>query len=114
MLTTAQVLASHEAALGEQDPAKVSTHYAKDAVAVINGHTYRGPLEIETMYHRLIRDFPDATWRTHVTVIHEDLAYTEWACESATANVEFGTDTFVVANGLIERQTARFVTVANT
>ncbi len=108
MLTTEEVLASHEAALGEQNPDKISSHYAKDAVVIVNGATYRGPKEIAHIYATLIRDLPDAVWRTDVAVIHEDVAYVEWACESAASRVEFGTDTFVVANGLITRQTASF------
>lgn len=106
--TTAQVLASHEAALGEQNAAKVSTHYAPDAVVIVNGNTYHGPKAIASMYAQLIHELPDATWRTDMAVVHEDLAYVEWACESATSKVEFGTDTFIVANGLITRQTASF------
>jgi hypothetical protein len=108
VLTTEEVLASHEAALGEQNPAKISTHYAKDAVVVVNGATYRGPKEIAHLYATLLSDLPDAVWRTDVAVIHEDLAYVEWACESAASSVKFGTDTFVVTNGLITRQTASF------
>jgi hypothetical protein len=108
VLTTEQVLASHEAALGEQNPDKISTHYAKDAVVVVNGAMYRGPKEIAHLYATLISDLPDAIWRTDVAVFHEDLAYVEWACESAASSVKFGTDTFVVTNGLITRQTASF------
>jgi len=108
LTTTAQVLASHETALGEQDAAKVSTHYAPDAVVIVNGNIYLGPEAIASMYAQLVHELPDAAWRTNVAVVHEDLAYVEWACESATSKVEFGTDTFIVANGLITRQTASF------
>ena len=111
MLTTEEALASHEAALGEQNPDKISTHYAKDAVVVVNGATYRGPKEIAHFYATLISDLPDAIWRTDVAVIREDLAYVEWACESATSSVKFGTDTFVVTNGLIKRQIASFTII---
>ena len=75
---------------------------------MVNGAIYRGPEEVANLYAMLIRDLPDATWRTDVAVIHEDLAYVEWVCESAGSSVEFGTDTFVVTNGLITRQTASF------
>lgn len=108
MPTTNQVLASHEAALVEQNAVKVSTHYAQDALVVVNGETYRGRREIALMYARLFNDLPDATWRTDVAVIQQDLAYVEWACEAASSKVEFGTDTFLVAGGLIARQTASF------
>ncbi|MGF6346704.1 nuclear transport factor 2 family protein [Variovorax sp. W2I14] len=108
MLTTEEVLASHEAALREQNPAKISAHYAKDAVAIINGTTYRGPQEIAHFYATLIDDLPDAIWRTDVAVIHQDLAYVEWACESAASSINFGADTFVVTNGFVTRQTASF------
>lgn len=108
MLTTEEVLASHEAALSEHDPCKISNHYAQDAVVVVNGFTYRGPREIAQFYATLVRDLPDAVWRTDVAVVHDDLAYVEWACASAGSSVKFGTDTFVVTNGLIARQTASF------
>lgn len=108
MATTAQVLDSHEAALLAQDAAKVSLHYAPDAVLIVNGQTFRGPDQIAAMYAALIRELPDAAWRTDVAVIHDDLAYVEWACDAATSRVEFGTDTFVVADGRIVRQTASF------
>lgn len=108
MLTTEEVIASHESALGEQNAEKVSTHYAKDAVLIVNGDTYRGSKEIASMYAKLINDLPNALWRTDVAVILEDLAYVEWACEAGASKVEFGTDTFIVNNGLIIRQTASF------
>ena len=108
MPTTEQTLASHEAALAEQNAFKVSAHYAKNAVAIINGTTYRGRPEIASMYARLIDALPDAVWRTGVAVVHGDLAYVEWACKSAEARVESGTDTFIVVDGFITRQTARF------
>jgi uncharacterized protein (TIGR02246 family) len=114
MLTTEDVLARHEAALGAQDPDRIATHYAKDAVVVVNGATYRGPREIARFYAALIRALPDARWRTDVAVVHGDLAYVEWACASAASRVRFGTDTFVVANGLITRQTASFSMVQDT
>lgn len=113
MRTTEQVLASQEAALGEQNAEKVSTHYAKDAVVVVNGDTFHGQKEIALMYARLLNDLPNAIWRTEVAVIHEDLAYVEWACESGTSKVEFGTDTFIATNGFITRQTASFSIVLN-
>lgn len=108
MLTTEDVLARHETALGAQDSDRIARHYAQDAVAVVNGATYRGPREIAGFYASLIRDLPDARWRTDVAVVHGDLAYVEWSCASAASRVDFGTDTFVVANGLIARQTASF------
>jgi hypothetical protein len=77
-------------------------------VVVVNGAPYRGPKEIAQLYATLIRDLPDAVWRTDVAVIHDDLAYVEWACRCAAASVKFGTDTFVVTDGLITRQTASF------
>lgn len=80
---------------------------------VVNGVTYRGPKEIAHFYATLLRDLPDAVWRTGVSVIHEDLAYEEWACESAASRVKFETDTFVVTNGLISRQTASFSITLN-
>lgn len=113
MLTTAEVLASHEAALGDQDADRISAHYAEDAVLVANGTTYRGPKEIAHFYARLFDDLPDALWRTDVAVIHEDLAYVEWGCASVDASVDGGTDTFVVKSGLITRQTARFSIVSD-
>lgn len=113
MRTTEQVLASHEAALGEQNAEKVSSHYAEHALVIVNGDTYRGPREIAEMYARLIRDLPNAAWRTDVAVFHEDLAYVEWACDSSNSKVEFGTDTFIVSNGFITRQTASFSIVVN-
>jgi ketosteroid isomerase-like protein len=114
VLTTEEVLASHEAALREQNPARISTHYAKDAVAIINGATYRGPKEIAHFYATLINDLPDAAWRTDLAVIHQDLAYVEWACESAASSVKFGTDTFVVTNSFVTRQTASFLIILDT
>lgn len=108
MLKTEDVLARHEMALGAQNPDEIATLYAKDAVVVVNGATYCGPREIARFYATLIRDLPAARWRTDVAVVHGDLAYVEWACAAATSRVDFGTDTFVVANGLITRQTASF------
>lgn len=112
MPSTEEVLASHEAALGEQNAGKISTHYARDAVVIVNGHTYQGTQEIALMYAKLLKDLPDAIWSTHVAVIHDDLAFVEWACEAVAVKVDFGTDTFLVVDGLITRQTASFSIVA--
>lgn len=113
MRTTQEVLGSHEAALDKQDPEKISAHYAEEAVLVANGTIYRGTQEIADFYAALINDLPNATWRTDVAVIDGDLAYVEWACASVGSSVKFGTDTFVVTNGFITRQTASFSITPN-
>ena len=77
MATTEQALASREAALGAQDADNISTHYAEDAVVIVNGSTYLGPREISSMYAKFFKAPPDATWSADVTVIHDDLAYVE-------------------------------------
>lgn len=73
MLATEEVLASHEAALGEQNPDNVSTCYAKDAVGVVNGALSRGRQEITHRDATLISDLPHAQWRSDVTMIHQRL-----------------------------------------
>lgn len=80
---------------------------------IVNGTTYRGRPEIASMYASLIDALPDAVWRTDIAVVHDDLAYVEWACESAAARVEAGTDTFIVVDGYITRQTARFSVIGH-
>ena len=43
VLPTGEVLASHEAALGDQDADRISAHYAEDAVLVANGASWQMP-----------------------------------------------------------------------
>lgn len=105
--STADVVDHHMTAFGEQDMEGFLMHYTDDSYIVSNMGTYRGLDDLEAFAEQMFEEFS----RDGVELIYDsqtvvgDIAYTTWHGETPDNVYEFGTDTFVVRDGVIECQT---------
>lgn len=105
--STADVLDRHMTAFGEQDVDALLTDYTEDSYIVSNMGSYHGLDEIrglaEQMFAELEQDGVEMTYDSQE--VDGEIAYTTWHGETPENVYEFGSDTFVIRDGVIENQT---------
>lgn len=102
----AQTLQAHLAAFGKGDLDAVMEDYSKSAVLFTPDAVLRGSDEIRSFFEGLIEDFPPgSTVDVAQKVIEDDLAYIVWSGESEKLHIPFATDTLIIRQGRIMRQT---------
>ncbi|MFB6130431.1 MAG: nuclear transport factor 2 family protein [Salinigranum sp.] len=107
MSTTEDVLSRHLQAFGDQDMEGIMADYADDAVVVTEQATFRGPDEIRGLFDELFEEFskPGMTMGVDTEIVEDDMAYITWHAETADNDYEFATDTFLIEDGEITKQT---------
>jgi ketosteroid isomerase-like protein len=107
MSDTETVLDHHLDAFTSQDLDATLADYTDDSVVITNMGVFRGLDEIETLFSGLYEEFSQS--RTTVELdektVEGDLAYIVWHGETPDNDYEFCTDTFLVRDGIIHRQT---------
>jgi uncharacterized protein (TIGR02246 family) len=99
MSDTAAILQRHMDGLAAGDLAAIMSDYDGDAVLISGPNTIRGRDAIEQMFKAVAANPPKLT--EDVRVVEGDVAYVTWH----TADIPFGTDTFVMRDGKIVCQT---------
>ncbi len=104
---TKAVLEHHLKAFGENDLAGIMEDYTAESVVVTPDSTYTGLASIESMFAGLFSAFPTegTTINTDKIVVDNELAYIIWHGESPSLDVPFATDTFIIVDGKIMKQT---------
>lgn len=105
--STADVLDHHLTAFGEQDISELLVDYTDDSVITSNIGTARGLDEIQALGERMFAEFSqDGVEVTYDNrEVEGEIGYTVWHAETPDNVYEFGTDTIVVRDGIIESQT---------
>lgn len=105
--TTQAVLDRHWETFKNNDLEGVMADYDESSVLITPDKTYVGLAEIRQNFVNAFAVFPkdSTTMSLQQSVVKGDLAYIIWSAEAPRLNLEFGTDTFVVRNGKILRQT---------
>ena len=105
--TTEAVVNNHLQRFFEGDLQGVVSDYAPDAVLIVPTGVLRGVDGIRPLFEALIAEFakPGATFDLQQQVVDDDLAYIRWVAETADNTYELATDTFVVQDGKIVKQT---------
>lgn len=105
--STADVLEHHLTAFGEQDISEYLADYSDDSVIVSNVGTSRGLHEIQALAEHIFPEFAqDGVEMTVDTQEAEgEIGYAVWHAETPDNVYEFGTDTLIVRNGVIDSQT---------
>lgn len=111
---TKRVLDHHLTSFGQNNLEEIMADYAEDAVVVTPSGTYKGLKEIEAFFIELIPSFPTegTSFGLDKEVINDELAHTVWHAKTPSLDIPFGTDTFIIKGGKIEKQT--FAGVINT
>lgn len=104
---TEKVLGHHLAAFGAGDVADIMSDYTTDSVLITPGGALRGLDQIRPLFEGLVAEFgkPGASFTLGTQIIEGDIAYIVWSAETADNVYEVATDTFVVRDGKIHRQT---------
>jgi len=106
-MTTDDVLDHHLDAFTAQDLDECLVDYTDDSVIITNMGVFRGLDEIEELFAGLFEEFSQAgsTIELDQKTIEDEYAYIVWHGETPDNVYEFCTDTFVIEDGTIRRQT---------
>jgi len=106
-MTTEAVLDHHLDAFTAQDLDECLVDYTDDSVIITNMGTFRGLDEIEELFAGLFEEFSQdgSTIELDQKVIEDEYAYIIWHGATPDNDYEFCTDTFVVEDDVITRQT---------
>jgi hypothetical protein len=106
-MTTEDVLDHHLDAFTGQDLDECLADYTDDSVIITNMGTFRGLDEIEGLFAGLFEEFSQdgSTIELDQKEIEGEYAYIVWHGETPDNVYEFCTDTFVVEDDVITRQT---------
>ncbi|MBL6449810.1 nuclear transport factor 2 family protein [Fulvivirga sp. 29W222] len=104
---TAAVLESHLTGFGLRDVGRIMDDYTESSTLTTPEGVFKGLNEIQAYYENLLPAFPaDGTiFEIDIQYVKEDIAYIVWHADTPALNVPLGSDTFVVQNGKIMRQT---------
>jgi ketosteroid isomerase-like protein len=105
---TRQVLDHHLHSLAAGNIDEILDDYHEDALLIIPDATFKGHAGIRSMFEGSLQGlFKPGTY--HLTMdtlrVEGDVAYIVWHAKCSSADVPYGTDTFIVRDGKIAVQT---------
>jgi hypothetical protein len=106
-MTTEDVLDHHLDAFTDQDLDETLVDYSDDSVIITNMGVFRGLDEIEKLFSGLYEEFSQAGSEVDLEqkTVEDEYAYIVWNGETPDNDYEFCTDTFVIRDETIHRQT---------
>lgn len=104
---TSQVLQHHWDAFKGNDLEGTMADYTEESVLITPDKTYRGLDEIRANFIAAFKAFPkdSSTLTLNKTVVNQDVGYILWGAATPTFQLVYATDTFIIQNGKIIRQT---------
>ena len=106
-IKTKEIFDHHMKSFFENDLDATMADYTDESILITPNGTYSGLTEIRNNFENAFKLFPKDSTSTQVakTVIKNDLAYIIWSAKTPKIDLGFGTDTFIIVNGKIVRQT---------
>jgi hypothetical protein len=104
---TKEVLDHHWVAFQQNDLEETMKDYTEESVLITPDVTYRGLAEIKENFEKAFAAFPKGSTVMTLTksIVVKDVGYIIWNAKTPTFELPFGTDTFIVQDGKIIRQT---------
>lgn len=104
---TQQILDHHWEAFKQNDLEETMKDYTDQSVLITPSRTYRGLEEIRENFVNAFKGFPkdSTTFTLDTSIVVNDIGYILWKAKTPTFDLTFGTDTFIIREGKIERQT---------
>jgi hypothetical protein len=101
------VLMRHLGSFKENDLQAVISDYTSESVLVTQNAIYKGPDEIKVFFTELIAQFPKqkSNFELDKVTVSDELVYIVWHGRTPFLDIPFATDTFIIKNGKIHRQT---------
>jgi len=102
-----KVIEHHLGSFGANDLAEIMTDYTEESIVVNQDSMYVGLEQIESLFVGLLPAFPTegTTMELDRMVVENELVYVIWHATTPSLEVSLGTDTFIVENDKIMRQT---------
>jgi hypothetical protein len=83
----------------------IATNYAEDVVVVDRHEIRHGHEGVRDAVAALAEHLPDARFEYVTTHIAGEIGYLEWCAEADGRHVQYGADSFVIRDGVIQAQT---------
>jgi hypothetical protein len=101
------IITHHLESFRENDLDEVLSDYTNESILITQDATYRGPHEIRHFFKGLMFHFPIhlSNFNLDSIVVSEDLVFIVWTAVTPTLEIPLGTDTFIIKDGKIHRQT---------
>lgn len=105
--TPKRILENHINSFLGNDLEALMADFADESVLIAQDTSYKGLKEIRGFYAGLMLQFPKQKSNIELekTVINDDVVYFVWRGKSPGLEVLFATDTLIIKNGKIHRQT---------
>ncbi|MDZ7693460.1 MAG: nuclear transport factor 2 family protein [Balneolaceae bacterium] len=104
---TRQVVNHHWETFVANDLDGVMADYTEESILITPDTTYKGLDAIRANFVRAFEAYPadSSTLILNKTVVEQEIGYITWEATTPDFNLRFGTDTFVIEDGKIVRQT---------
>lgn len=103
---TAAILQHHLECFSQGDLDALMSDYADDAVLIAPQGLMRGSAQIRGVFKQLMEDMPPGSQvELKCQEIDDDTAFLLWSGESDRVSIPMGTDTFMIQDGKIHKQT---------
>jgi len=104
---TRAVLRHHMDAFLANDLDAIMSDYTEESVLITPDSTFKGLEAIRQNFANAFTIFPkdSSSMTLRKSVVKQDVAYVIWEAKTPTFSLPFGTDTFIIQNGKIVRQT---------
>ena len=104
---TKEVLDHHWTAFQANDLDATMADYTDESVLITPDKTFKGLTEIRANFVYAFSVFPkdSTTFQLDKSIINQDVGYIIWQATSPKIKLTFGTDTFIIRDGKIVRQT---------
>jgi hypothetical protein len=104
---TREVLDHHWVAFNANNLEETMEDYTEESVLITPNATYRGLEEIRNNFVRAFKSFPkdSTTFTLDQSLAIKDVGYILWKARTPTFNLSYATDTFIIHDGKIIRQT---------
>ena len=104
---TKEVLDHHWATFQFNDLEGVMADYTDESILITPDRTFKGLKEIRENFVGAFDAFPSGstTMKLHKSVVSQDVAYIIWEASGPKVKISYGTDTFIIKDGKIVRQT---------
>lgn len=104
---TKEVLDHHWEAFQKNDLEETMADYSEESVLITPDRTFRGLIEIRENFEYAFTLFPkdSTTMQLNKSVIAKDVGYILWQAMTPKFELRYATDTFIIREGKIIRQT---------
>lgn len=104
---TKEVLDHHWITFKANDLEAVMEDYTEESMLITPGGTFTGLAQIRENFINAFKAFPKDSSTLNLTksVVVKDVGYILWQAKTPTFNLTYATDTFIIREGKIVRQT---------